>query len=89
MLIYFVCLDSGMVLKGKKKESEVEDMARTYHLTTVRVENIIYVLQVFMDGSKVEIARFRLPNDGQWRLDVDFLDDIMDAYKKRLKKVIE
>ena len=64
-------------------------MARTYHLTTVRVENVIYVLQVFMDGSKTEIARFGLPNDGQWRLDVDFLDDIMDAYKKRLKKVIE
>lgn len=63
-------------------------MANTYKLTTVRVKNTISVVQVFMDGSRAEIARFVLPNDGQWRRDVDFLDDIMDAYKKRLKNLI-
>lgn len=55
-------------------------------LSTLRTGNIIYVVQVFMDGSKMEIGRFLLPNDGQWRDDVDFLDDIKAAYNKRLKK---
>lgn len=55
-------------------------------LTTLREGNIIYVVQVFMDGSRMEVGRFALPNDGQWRDDVDFLDDIKAAYNKRLRK---
>lgn len=57
-----------------------------YNLTTVRNGNTISLLQVFQDGSRTEIARFLLPVDGQWRLDVDFLDDIVGAYKRRLKR---
>ena len=63
-------------------------MARSYYLTSVRVENYIFIGAVFVDGSKRELGRFELPNDGQWRLDVDFLDSIMDAYKQRYKKII-
>lgn len=63
-------------------------MNSIYKLTSIREENMIHVVQVFMDGSRQEIGRFLLPNDGQWRLDVDFLDDIMDAYHKRLKKTL-
>lgn len=62
--------------------------ARTFKLTTVRIGNVIFIGQVFLDGSKREIGRFLLPDDGQWRCDVDFLDDIMNAYNKRLRKVI-
>ncbi len=57
-----------------------------YHLETLRCNNEISVQQIFMDGSRIEIARFLLPNDGLWRADVDFLDDIKDAYKKRLAR---
>lgn len=57
-----------------------------YNLTTVRNGNTISLLQVFQDGSRTEIARFLLPADGQWRLDVEFLDNIEGAYKKRLKR---
>lgn len=57
-----------------------------YHLTTIRSGDVISLIQIYMDGSRVEIARFLLPSDGQWRADVDFLDDIMNAYKTRLKK---
>lgn len=57
-----------------------------YTLETVRADNTISVLQIFMDGSRIEIGRFFLPSDGRWRKDVDFLDDIVNAYKKRLKK---
>jgi len=63
-------------------------MNSIYKLTSIREENVIHVVQVFMDGSRQEIGRFLLPNDGQWRLDVDFLDEIMDAYHKRLKKTL-
>ena len=41
-----------------------------------------------MDGSRREIGRFMLVGDGQWRLDIDLLDEIMAAYKKRLRKAI-
>ena len=63
-------------------------MTRSYHLTSVRIENMIYIGAIFADGSKRELGRFELPNDGQWRIDVDFIDDIVDAYKKRYKKII-
>ena len=63
-------------------------MNSIYKLTSIREENVIHVVQVFMDGSRQEIGRFLLPNDGQWRLDVDFLDEIMDAYHKCLKKTL-
>lgn len=61
---------------------------RTFKLATVRAGNIIFIGQVFLDGSRREIGRFMLPDDGQWRLDVDFLDDIMAAYNRRLKRAI-
>lgn len=61
-------------------------MKNTYQLETIRDGNVIYVQQVFMDSSCCVIAMFLLPSDGRWRKDVDFLDDIIAAYKKRLKK---
>lgn len=63
-------------------------MGKKYELTSIRVQNMISIQQVFMDGSRREIGRFMLVGDGQWRLDVDFLDEIMAAYKKRLRKAI-
>lgn len=59
-----------------------------YQLTSIRKGNVVSILQVFMDGSRVEIGRFLLPNDKQWRLDCIFLDDILAAYRKRMKKII-
>lgn len=63
-------------------------MTRSFHLTTVRSGNVINVLLVSDIGIKETIGQFLLPNDGQWRLDVDFLDDIQEAYRKRLRKTI-
>lgn len=61
---------------------------RSYHLTTRRYENIIQVWAVFLDGSRREIAIFELPENGiNFRADVEFLDNIMDAYKKRYAKI--
>ena len=62
-------------------------MKRTYQLEPLRVGNMISIQQVFIDGSRCEIARFLLPDDNRWRKDVEFLDDIVAAYKKRLKTV--
>ena len=53
-------------------------------IISFREGNLIHVVQVFMDGSRIEIAQFLLPNDGRWRLDVEFHDDILEAYRKRL-----
>ena len=63
-------------------------MGKKYELTSIRVQNMISIHQVFMDGSRREIGRFMLVGDGQWRLDIDLLDEIMAAYKKRLRKAI-
>ena len=63
-------------------------MDKVYKITSIRDGNVRYGIQVSMDGSDREIGRFLLPDDGQWRLDVDFHDDIMDAYKTRLKKTL-
>lgn len=63
-------------------------MGKKYELTSIRVQNMISIQQVFMDGSRREIGRFMLVGDGQWRLDIDLLDEIMAAYKKRLRKAI-
>ena len=63
-------------------------MDKVYKITSIRDGNVMYVIQVYMDGSYREIGRFLLPDDGQWRLEVDFHDDIMDAYKTRLKKTL-
>lgn len=76
----------GLRIKKKMKGRLSVMSGYPYHLTTLRAGNEIAVIQVFMDGSRMEIARFLLPNDGQWRADVDFLDSIMDAYKARLKR---
>ena len=64
------------------------DVGMKYELTTVRRNNVVSVLQVFMDGSRREIGRFLLVGDGQWRLDVTFMDDVIAAYKKRLRKAL-
>lgn len=61
---------------------------RSYHLTTVRDGNMLYVVVVFADGSKRIIGAFELPQDNQWRLDVEFCDSIVDAYKQRYRKII-
>ena len=63
-------------------------MDKVYKLVSIRDGDVMYVGQLFMDGSSREIGRFLLPNDGQWRLDVDFHDSIMDAYKTRLRKTL-
>lgn len=63
-------------------------MGKKYELTSIRVQNMISIQQVFMDGSRHEIGRFMLPGDNQWRLDIDLLDEIMAAYKKRLRKAL-
>ncbi len=36
----------------------------------------------------IEIGRFLLPDDRQWRLDCIFWDDILAAYRERMKKII-
>lgn len=63
-------------------------MGKKYELTSIRVQNVISIQQVFMDGSRREIGRFLLVGDGQWRLDIELLDEIMAAYKKRLRKAL-
>ena len=61
---------------------------RSYHLTTRRYGNILQIWAVFLDGSRREIAVFELPENGvNFRADVEFLDNVLDAYKKRYAKI--
>lgn len=63
-------------------------VTRSYHLTTRRCNNLLEIWAVFLDGSRREIAVFELPENGiNFRADVEFLDNILDAYKKRYAKI--
>lgn len=53
-----------------------------------RDNNIVYIYAVFPDLSRRLIALYEVPNDMDWRADVDFYDCIIETYKKRYSKII-
>lgn len=52
-----------------------------------RVGNMISIYIFFVDGSYKQIGVYEVPNDKNWRADVDFYDGLMDVYKKRYNKM--
>lgn len=52
-----------------------------------RAGSMIAIYIVFPDGTNRQIALYQVPNDKNWRADVDFYDSIMSAYKKRYLKL--
>ena len=48
---------------------------------SVRQNNIIGLMMIYPDGHPRNVLMAELPMDGDWRADVDFYDEIEQAYK--------
>lgn len=55
---------------------------------SVRQGNIMGLVMVYPDGRTRNVMYAELPMDGDWRADVDFYDEIEQAYKKRLRRAL-
>lgn len=51
---------------------------------SARQNNILGLLLVYPDGHQRNVLMAELPMDGDWRADVEFYDEIAQAYRKRL-----
>ena len=49
---------------------------------SARKDNIIGVDMIYPDGHPRTVLMAELPMDGDWRADVDFYDEVEQAYKK-------
>lgn len=52
-----------------------------------REGNIVAIFVIYPDESCKQIALYEVPNDRNWRADVDFYDNIKEVYKKRYTKI--
>lgn len=55
---------------------------------SARKDNIIGLTMIYPDGNSRIVLMALLPMDGDWRADVNFYDEIEQAYKKRLRKAL-
>lgn len=55
---------------------------------SARKDNIIGMDMIYPDGHSRIVLMAELPIDGDWRADVDFFDEVENAYKKRLRRAL-
>lgn len=55
---------------------------------SIRQQNIIGLQIIYPDGTSNIVAQVMVPMDGDWRADVEFYDDLVKIYKKRIHSVI-
>ncbi|MCI7523066.1 hypothetical protein [Roseburia hominis] len=55
---------------------------------SARENNIIGLTMIYPDGHPRTVLMAELPIDGDWRADVDFFDEVENAYKKRLRRAL-
>ena len=60
----------------------------TYEVEAVRQDCMVYINVYWPNGYVQEAGHILLGWDGQWNEDKVFIDEIVAAYKKRLRKLI-
>ena len=55
---------------------------------SARENNIMGLVMIYPDGHPRTVLMAELPIDGDWRADVDFFDEVENAYKKRLRRAL-
>lgn len=55
---------------------------------SARDNNVLGLIMIYPDGHPRTVLMAELPIDGDWRADVDFFDEIENAYKKRLRRAL-
>lgn len=59
----------------------------TYEVSAMRRDNIAYIYVTWQNGYIEEAGHILLGWDGQCKADSVFIDEIIAAYKKRLRKM--
>ena len=59
-----------------------------YEVKSIRQGNVVYIYIVWENGCVEEVGHILLGWDGQWKEDAVFIEEIIAAYKKRLRKLI-
>ena len=57
-----------------------------YKFNVKRIGNIIEVYYIDCNGYVELIHKSKVPVDGQWRDDVEYIDGIVDVTRKRIRK---
>lgn len=66
----------------------MEDMKMGISFRSARDNNILGLVMIYPDGQPRTVIMAELPMDGDFRADVEFYDEIENAYKKRLRKAL-
>lgn len=56
---------------------------------SARDNNVLGLVMIYPDGQPRTVLMAELPLDGDWRADVEFFDEIENAYKKRLRRALK
>ncbi len=61
---------------------------QSFKLTSKMIGNIIEIYYVVSTGYIRKIAMIEVPVDSQWRDNVDLVDEVSEAIRKRIRKSI-
>ena len=67
---------------------KVEGIKMGISFKSARDNNILGLVMIYPDGQPRTVLMAELPLDGDWRADVEFFDEIEQAYKKRLRRAL-
>lgn len=58
----------------------------TFKLKSLLEGNHVGMLLIYPDGTPRLVYEALMPNDGDWRANVAFYDEVEESYRKRLRK---
>ena len=58
----------------------------TFNLKSLFEGNHMGMVLIYPDGTPKLVVEALMPNDGDWRANVAFYDDLEESYRKRLRK---
>ena len=58
----------------------------TFHLKSLLEGNHMGMLLIYPDWTPMLVLEALMPNDGDWRANVLFYDEVEESYRKRLRK---
>lgn len=57
-------------------------------ITSIKRGDVVYIVLIYQNGHKQIVGQYLLPHDGQFRLDIAFNDEVLKAYRNRIRKMI-
>ena len=58
----------------------------TFNFKSLLEGNHLGLVLIYPDGTPKLVAEVLLPNDGDWRANIGFYDDLEEIYRKRLRR---